>query len=61
MREEIFAKIESLESAQFGKMLIPEMRLLRWRACYYKYCRFMGFYSSGMDKKARFKLCNELL
>ena len=43
-----------------ARSMVPEIKLVRWKACFFKLCKTLNFYGNISDRKQRFKIVNEI-
>ena len=61
LRDYIKNKIANLEKIQFSsRSALPDLKLIRWKACFYKLWKIFNFYSGITDKKQRWKVVSEI-
>jgi len=60
-RDYFHEKILKLEKYhESSRSKIPDLKLVRWKACYFKLCKVLNLYSGITDKKQRLKIVNEI-
>jgi hypothetical protein len=62
LKDRIKSKVDTIENSNQGvTQSSPDLKLLRWKALYYKYCRVLGFYNgNSMEKKERLRIVNDM-
>jgi hypothetical protein len=51
-------KLEKYHST--SRSAIPDIKLIRWKACYYKLCKVLNLYTNINEKNQRLKIANEI-